>query len=232
MSTQTPDSPPPAMPSPLRLIATLGLIAMLSGFAIVLVYELTLEPIARNHRVALERAVFKVLPGAQRRVNYRLTETALEALPDEALGQANVFAGYTEDGRLVGVALEAAGRGYAGEIRVLYGYAPEQEAIIGYTVLQSSETPGLGDKIISDPHFLRNFEQLDVALDESGEALRHPIETVPQGQKSNPWEIDGLTGATVSSEAVGRALRESAQRFIPAIHRQRDQLTTPPEEGF
>ncbi len=214
----------PPMPSPIRLILTLAVIAMLSGFIIVLVYQITLEPIAENHRAALERAVFTVLPGAVVRANFAMHEDGITPLPDEDIAGDNLFAGFGADGELIGVALQGRARGYAGEIRVLYGYDVERERIIGFTVLQSSETPGLGDKIESDSRFLRNFEELDVRLTESGNALENPVITVREGAKSHPWEIDGITGATVSAVAVGHAIQDSASSWLPIIQSHRSAL--------
>jgi electron transport complex protein RnfG len=207
----------PPMPSSFRLIATLALIAMLSGFTVVLVHQVTLEPIARNHQQALERAVFNVLPGAVSKLNWRLDAAGLERLTDDQIPQSNLFAGYDASGQLVGVALQAAARGYADTIRVLYGYDPAREVIIGFAVLQSAETPGLGDKIENDPGFLGNFENLSVQLNEGRTALLNDVVTVKQGTKTQPWEIDGITGATVSAVAVGRALRESANQMLPLL---------------
>jgi Na+-translocating ferredoxin:NAD+ oxidoreductase subunit G len=223
-------SPVPAMPSPFRLIATLGLIAMLSGFTIVLIYQVTLEPIARNHREALEQAVFHVLPGAVQQVNFRLHEQTLERLDDDDLANANVFAGFDANGQLIGVALQGSARGYAGEVRVLYGYSPDSQTVIGFKVLQSSETPGLGDKIEIDPRFLANFDALDVRVNDDQTALVHPVVPVKHGQKTQPWQIDGITGATVSSFAVGRALGESTAAQVPVVYAHRDQLTLAPAE--
>lgn len=207
----------PPMPSPFRLVFTLGLIAMLSGFIIVLVHQVTAEPIARNHRRALETAIYTVLPGAETRVNFALDGETLQRLDDGDIENTELFAGFDGDGQLVGVALQAAARGYAGEIRVLYGFDPEAQAIIGFTVLQSSETPGLGDKIESDPAFLDNFEQLEARLDPATGEIANPIVTVKEGERENPWEIDGISGATVSSEAVGRALRLSTAEWVPRV---------------
>lgn len=217
-------APVPEMPSPMRLIATLGLIAMLSGFVIVLIYEVTHEPIARNRRHALESAVQQVLPGTETQIGLALRGDQLHALDRRELDQAELFAGFTADGSLIGVALTGVSRGYAGDIRVLYGYSPTRQEIIGFRVLQSSETPGLGDKIEKDARFLANFDALDVSVTDAGDALANPITTVPEGAKQNPWEIDGITGATVSSHAVGRAVRESAERWVPLIFAQRSQI--------
>ena len=54
--------------------------------------------------------------------------------------------------------LTAAAQGYADVVRVLYGYDPACACIVGMTVLESKETPGLGDKIDTDPDFLLNFK--------------------------------------------------------------------------
>jgi len=227
MNQPIPQPPPPTPPS-MRLIATLGLIAMFSGLAIVLVYQITFEPIARNRREALEKAVFDVLPNAVQRVNYRVDQDGLTRVEGNEVASANAYAGYTEDGRLVGLALPASARGYADVIRVLYGYDPVREIIIGFKVLQSAETPGLGDKIETDPAFLQNFEALSVKLNEEKSALLHDVVTVKRGQKNEPWQIDGITGATVSSMAIGQALRESTAELLPLLAPHVDVLREAP----
>jgi electron transport complex protein RnfG len=131
-----------------------------------------------------------------------------------------VHAGYAEDGSLVGVAVQAQGMGYQDVIRILYGYDPARDAIIGMQVLASKETPGLGDKIEKDPAFLANFDALDVSLAPDGRSLQHEIAAVKGGEKSHPWQIDGITGATISSKAIAAMLRESSAQWVPAIHRQ------------
>ena len=41
---------------------------------------------------------------------------------------------------------------------------------------------------------------------------RIPIKTVKHGSKKNPWEIDAISGATISSRAVGRCSEQRAGR--------------------
>ena len=107
--------------------------------------------------------------------------------------------------------------GYQDVIALLYGYAPEHEAVVGIRVLESRETPGLGDKIETDARFLANFERLDVSLTPDGAAPAHPIEPVKPGEKQHPWQIDGITGATISSHAVADILRRSTALWIPRV---------------
>lgn len=207
----------PVLPSSGSLIATLGGLAMLSGLLVVLAYEFTLPRIAYNKKVALEHAVFTVLPGASTRANFTLTDTGIEKLADDQITEANVFAGYDDTGALVGLAMEGSARGYQDVVRVLYGFAPDRECIIGFTVLQSTETPGLGDRINSDEGFLANFECLEAKLNGDRTAMLHEVETVKHGNKTKSWQIDGISGATISSTAVGKALRESTNKMLPLL---------------
>jgi len=84
-------------------------------------------------------------------------------------------------------------------------------------VIQSIETPGLGSRIEDDLNFLRNFKQLDVSLNSNQTHLKNPIKVVKPGKKTAPWEIDSITGATISSNAVGYIIQQSAVRWLPAI---------------
>jgi len=79
------------------------------------------------------------------------------------------------------------------------------------------ETPGLGDKISSDAGFLENFKNLEAKL-------LHAITVVKHGTKKNPWEIDAISGATVSSRAVGRMLQKSVQAVVPVISKNLDRI--------
>jgi len=221
------------MPSSRSLILVLGGIAMVSGLLVVLTYQLTLPRITLNKQRALERAIFTVLPEATAKSNYLLDESGLAPLSDDDFAKANVFAGYNEDGELTGLAMEASARGYQDVVTVLYGYSLKSECVIGITVLASRETPGLGDKVESDPGFLANFDCLDAQLNSDGTAVLNPIETVKNGKKTDPWQIDGISGATVTSKAIGNALQKSTTTMLPLLIRYRDSLamTLSPTEG-
>lgn len=203
------------------MIRTLGGIALISGILVVLVYQVTLPAIQENRRIALERAIFKVLPGAVSKANFRLTEDGQIRLDESEVSSSGdtIYAGYDNSGMLVGLAMVAAAPGYADIIRILYGYSIECECITGINVLESKETPGLGDKIEKDPEFLKNFEALDGKLEAGKMKLLNEIITVKHGTKKHPWEIDAISGATVSSKAIGKMLNNSAKKQFPRIAR-------------
>jgi electron transport complex protein RnfG len=215
----------PAAPTPrsgpmLRAMVGVGLAC---GLLIVSVYVGTLPTIERNRQEALERAILQVLPSARSHATF-VFDAAEGFRPATAQAAAGprVHAGYDGEGRLVGLAVEAEGMGYQDVIQLLYGYSLEQDAIVGVRVLGSRETPGLGDRIETDPAFLQNFERLDVSLAADGEALAHAIEFVKPGAKQHAWQVDGITGATISSQAIAGILGRSASWWIPRIRRGLD----------
>ena len=217
------------------MIRTLMGIAMLSGFLVVMIYQITKPMIEENQRIAIEKAVFQVVPGAVTRRDYYLTEDGLSQQPgDKGSNSLPVYAGYDAEGRLKGIAAKAGAQGYADMIHLLYGYDPACECIRGIKVLKLAETPGLGDKIITDADFVANFDALEAKLSADGKSLANPIETVKHGAKRNAWEIDAISGATISSKAVGKALNQSAQALLPRLVPQLDriqEINPPPSNG-
>lgn len=208
--------------SSFAMLRTLGGIAALSGLLLALTYQSTFARIEHNKEEALRAAVFAVLPGAEAQKAFVVrSDGGIAPLEGDAAGQEVIYAGYDAAGGLVGLALEARGQGYGDIIRVLYGYDLEKEQVIGFNVLDSKETPGLGDKIAKAP-FTDNFTALDVKLDDARSALVNPIVVVKNGEKQHPWEIDGITGATISSKAIGGMLQESAARLLPVVQSHAD----------
>ena len=222
----------PAGPAPVatptaggRMVLAMGSIGLIAGSLLVLVYVWTLPAIERNRAQALERAIFEVLPEARETVTFAVADGGLAPAGEAERGAQQIHAGYAVDGRLVGAAIEASGQGFQDTLRVLYGYAPECECIVGFTVLESKETPGLGDKIETDPKFTANFAALDVRLDPGTGELRNPIVLVKPGQKTEPWQIDAITGATISSRAVANILHDSTAVTVPLLSRNLEAMT-------
>jgi len=195
-------------PSSLRLVATLGLAGLLSGLIIVSVYEATLPAIEAYKAKVLREAVFKVLPGVERMQPMVYLEDQLVASDDEAKADEVLFAGFDADGKLVGYAIPTAGPGFQDIIRVLYGYLPGKRQVSGMEVLESRETPGLGDKIYKDLDFVANFDAL---------AVDPEIVAVKKGTKTQPNQVDAITGATISSKAVVRIINEANQRWLERL---------------
>jgi electron transport complex protein RnfG len=222
MSQQTTHSAPPATFRPFRLILTLGIAGFLSGLVLVSVYLFTLPMIESNQSAALEKAIYEVLPEAKRYKHFtkegstlRELELGLTGTVEEDVPQ--IYGGYNVSGDLVGFAIPTEEPGYQDLIKGIFGYDPHTRKIVGMVVLESKETPGLGDKILKDEAFQQNFQEL--AIDPS-------IVAVKKGEKQGTNEVEAITGATISSKAVARMLQKGATEWAAAI----DQWTQTREE--
>jgi Na+-translocating ferredoxin:NAD+ oxidoreductase subunit G len=225
------DSVPSApLVSSRHMMATLGITALVAGVLVVAAFEITRPQIEANRRQVLEQTVLRVLPGASTRQSFVVSADQLRPLLGADADGVVMHAGYDHNGRLVGIAAEAAARGYQDIIRLLYAYSPDCECITAIHVLSNKDTPGIGDKIGTDPAFLANFRALAAQLNAERNALAHTIVTVKHGKKVAAWEIDAISGATVSSRAVGKALNDSAQRLVPVMQQQLTVLTRVPRE--
>lgn len=204
----------------MKMLRAMVGIGIFCALMIVLAFEGTGPAIEKNKAEALEKAIFKVIPGMVAKQTYKLgPDGNFAPAGGEEKGAEVIYAGYDENGKLLGVAVEASGMGFADILRILYGYDPEKQAIVGFFVLESKETPGLGDKIEKDPDFLANFAAFDVSLSEDGSAVRNKAVTVKNGTKENPWEVDGITGATISSRAIGNIIAASTGHWVPLIYK-------------
>lgn len=201
------------------MIRTLGLVSGICGLIIVGSYQGTYEAVAANKRIAMERAVFKVVPAAKSIEEYYALEggSIAKAGAEPPAGAVKFFAGYDEAGKLVGVAAEGGAKGYADTVRIMFGYDPTCQCVKNIGVVSMRETPGIGDKILKDRDFLANFEQLDARLNAEMGALAHEIKTVKHGSKTDAWQVDAIAGATITSRAVGKAINETAQALLPKL---------------
>ncbi len=189
-----------ANPSSLRLVLTLAIAGLLSGIAIIGIYETTLPTITANKARELREAVLKVLPGVtqMQALVYRDGELVVVASPDK--DEPVIYGGHDDQGAFVGYAVPAAGPGFQDTIALLYGYRPGDRQVVGMEILESRETPGLGDKIYKDADFVAEFSALLVDPE---------IVAVKKGTKTGDNQVDAITGATISAKAVVRIINEA-----------------------
>jgi electron transport complex protein RnfG len=215
--TEPPVTAPQATPA-LSLVKTLGIVSTVCGLIIVGAYQGTYDAAAANRRLALERTVFRVIPAAKSMAEWQATPQGIKPAGGEAVaGAVKFYATYDAAGALAGIGVEAGAKGYADVVRILYGYSYDCQCVTGIGVVSMKETPGIGDKIITDKAFLANFTALDVKLNAELSALANEVKVVKQGAKTKAWEIDAIAGATVTSRAVGKAINDSAQQLLPKL---------------
>lgn len=202
-----------AEPSSARLIMTLGLAGFFAGLVLVGAYLFTLPLIQANKARALEAAIYKVLPGCQSYKVFVLKDGELQeqadALHKGPSGSVSaIFAGFDAADKLTGFAIPAQETGFQDVISGIIGYDPVKKMIVGFEILESKETPGLGDKIFKDADFQKNFKGLET---------KPGIITVSKGKKTLPNEVEAITGATISSKAVVRLLVKGVKDWEKVI---------------
>ncbi len=193
-------------PGPSRLVVTLGSTGLIAGLVLAGVFIGTKPAIDRNRAAALRAAVIELFP---RTASFTELEPDAGSLVERTAEEparpgTAVYRVTAEDGTVLGFAVPAEGPGYMDTVGLLYGYEPTRRVIVGVEILDSRETPGLGDKIIHDEEFHENFVALEVDPE---------IVPVKRGKKARPHEVDCITGATISSEAVIAILNRSVQRW-------------------
>lgn len=164
----------------MRPIIILTIVGILSASLLAVVEDLTREPIAVAKEQMKRKAIQQIFP------------FTFDSLNTVATEQTTFYEAYNQDNALEGIAVETSTEeGYSGLIEILLGVSPDQK-ILGYKVLFHRETPGLGDKI-DKPKFKEQFK---------GRTLENTNWKV----KKDGGDIDELTAATISSEAVANAV--------------------------
>lgn len=193
-----------------QLLATLGVAGGVAGLLVVLVHGWA-EPRIEAHRSeVLQAAILNVLGEPARYDTLYVSDAGLSRTPsggetDAALDR--VYQGFDAAGRPVGFAIPGEEPGFQDVIRLLFGFDPATGEVIGLRVLESKETPGLGDKIEKDPAFSARFA-----------GARVPIVGVKAGAgKGDPGEVDMITGATISSRAVIGIVNHRLERLEPLL---------------
>jgi len=159
------------------MIASLAVVGILSGALLVLVYDYSTPKIRVNVENETERAIKNIFPEAG-----KINKTK----------EPGFFSVQDANDKLSGYAFIAEGNGYQGVIKLIIGVDPKLTEIKGMEVLDSAETPGLGAEIAEDK-FRKQFEDL---------SARREIEYVKNQTPNKPYEIEAITGATISSRAV------------------------------
>jgi electron transport complex protein RnfG len=206
--TPTANTPQPPQIKTLRLVTTMAAAGALAGLLIVVVFQATLPAVLANRAARLDAAMATVVPGLARYDTLYLVDGKLTStLPPgvDARKTEKVYAAFDDGGRRIGFAIPASEPGFQDAIDVLFGFDPAKRGTLGLVILNTKETPGLGDKILSDS-FREQFSDAST-----------PLNGVKAGQSQKPEDVDMITGATISSRTVIRAINKAVEKWSPLI---------------
>jgi Na+-translocating ferredoxin:NAD+ oxidoreductase subunit G len=183
-----------------RLVATLAVSGALAGILIVTVFGWAQPRILEHRAQVLAMAADEVLAGPERVERLFILADGLVAEAPAGLDTARaekVYLGF-RDGAPVGFAVVGQKPGFQDIIQIIFGYDAATNQVLGMRVLESKETPGLGDKIFKDLRFVRGFE-----------GVLAPIRPVGEGAGTGAAnEAELITGATISARAIVDIINE------------------------
>ncbi len=178
------------MKQTIHMIATLTIIGSLVGALLSYVAGWAAPKIEINKKKDTEEAIYKVQPEAKRfeKLNIKTLE---------------VYKVYDDSGKALGYAMPYEGNGFQGKIRLMFGIKNDLKELTGLEILEQSETPGLGAKIVDD-EFRGQFLKL----------ITQPlIEWVKGSKPEKDNQIQTITGATISSKSVVAILNEGIKKL-------------------
>jgi electron transport complex protein RnfG len=204
------------MPENIRSILTLTLICLLTAFLLTGVYILTRPRILEQKVKDEQAALSAVLPEAG----------SFE--PVVRKGEIVYFQAYSAGGekRTIGYAFVARAQGYSSVIETMAAM-DTQGRITGIRILSQNETPGLGAKISEvlvnktlwqaiKEFFTPGHGPLEFPAQPwfCGQFKGKMVEDLVVVKDTTEKNIQAITGATISSEALTDSVREKAKEIL------------------
>ena len=181
-----------------NMVLVLTGVAVIMGGILAFVNHLTEGPINAQKEKALADGIKTVM----------CVDELTVAKPDEvrqndAKGKEMLFKIYQvkdAQGQDLGAAVESTTGGFGGDLKVLVGFDPEGN-ILGYTLLEHAETPGLGAK--ADKWFQKG---------EKGDIIgKNPAE--PLVVSKDGGQVDAITASTITSRAFLLAVNNAYKAY-------------------
>lgn len=176
-------------------------ITLVAGILLGIVYQVTLDPIAKANENAKQKAYKEVLADAD-------SFEAVEALPADADVNSSSSLDFSKDtvnevavgkknGEVVGYVVTVTdSEGYGGDIKFTVGISKDGE-VLGISFLSISETAGLGMRAKQDPSFKSQYIGKNV----------ESFKVVTDGTGANADDsIDAIGGSTITSKCVNKGV--------------------------
>jgi len=188
------------------------LVAAIFGAILSVFYHATKEKVALHAELRLKTAILSLfdLPQEDVEISY------LEHIKEKQIAGLDYYVAVSNDSTL-GYCFHVTGSGMWGTITALLALDTDFKEIIGLTILDQNETPGLGGRI-TEEKFQSQF---------SGKKIRENQEIVyyrliDESEQASELEINQITGATSSSKAVVDIIYENLQNIIFIIAEKDD----------
>lgn len=181
-----------------NMVLVLVGVALITGGILAYVNHITEAPIKLQAEKTLADGIKAVMGGGQ------LSVAENDTIKQTIKGKEAVFVIHkTVDSNKqdLGVAVESTTGGFGGDLKVLVGFDKDGN-ILGYTILQHAETPGLGAK--ADKWFQKDGKGSIIGKNPNKDNL-----TV----KKDGGDVDAITASTITSRAFLLAVTQAYNAY-------------------
>ena len=181
-----------------NMVLALTGVAVIMGGILAYVNHLTEGPISEQKAKTLADGIKTVM--ASDDITVAKTDTVCQ---NDAKGKELTYVVYNVNdgqGKSIGAAVESTTMGFGGDLKVLVGFDAEGK-ILGYTLLEHAETPGLGAK--ADKWFQKG-EKGDII----GKSPAEPLTVSKDG-----GQVDAITASTITSRAFLLAVNNAYNAY-------------------
>ncbi len=180
-----------------NMVVTLLLVTAISATALGYVYDLTKDAIEAAKLKAQSEAIAKVLP------SYDTLGKSFNVPAEDGTDSLEFFPAY-KGNELVGVAIKTfTKKGFSGYFSVMAGI-DDKGNFSGYEILEHSETPGLGSKMVT---WFKNPDKPNQDVIGKNPKTTRFMVTKDGG------DIDAMTASTISSRAFLDAMRRAYEAY-------------------
>ncbi len=177
----------------LNMVLVLTGVAVLMGGVLAFVNHVTSGPIDEQKQIALQNGIKTVMQADN--ITVSKTDTIKTV---DAKGKEQTYIIYNNE---KGAAVESSTMGFGGELRVLVGFDTTGN-VLGYTLLEHQETPGLGAK--ADQWFQQGQKGSIIGL--------NPADGLTVSKDGG--RIDAITASTITSRAFLLAVTNAYNAYM------------------
>jgi len=167
----------------IQMLAVLSIIGVVSGGSLYLIDDWAQPMIKANKELATNQAIKEVQPATEKSI--------------PSTGAITYFTCLDSKGDTVGYALKCKGNGFQGAIEIIVGLSKDLNTITKISVLEQSETPGLGTKILEDEYA---GQYLNLVVTDGIKKVKPGEGNTEQAKKEG--KVETITGATISTKSV------------------------------
>ncbi|GAA6528509.1 MAG: RnfABCDGE type electron transport complex subunit G [Prevotella sp.] len=180
-----------------NMVLVLVGVCIVIGCLLAFANQITKGPVARKSQKLLQAGIMTVMGG---NCQVASTDTVRQNMEGKEL--SFVIHNTTRNGEPYGAAVEAQSNSFGGPLKVLVGFDTKGK-ILGYTVLKTSDTPGLGAK--AGQWFQKGAK---------GDIIGKTPGSSGLSVSKDGGTVDAITASTITSRAFLKAVNEAYEAYL------------------